>query len=111
MKISLIAVVSLISVLFLSGLLKSSAQDSPKTIDRWIDYPFDSSQPVGSAKNPAVILPATTAALLGDLPAARRAEEFVIVPVSELKKVSDEPLTRMVIYPVIKHLPGVKSFD
>ncbi len=84
---------------------------SSRQVTDLLDYPFESSAPVGSAKNPAVILPAATAALLGDLPAARRIGDKLLVPIAELQKIANQPLVGTLLAPVKSQLTPAKSFD
>jgi uncharacterized protein YycO len=80
-------------------------------IDRWLDFDFDPNASMGSAKNPAVILPATMATLFGDLPAARRAGDVLLMPAAEFQKIANQPLTQILLAPVLSQLTNVKSFD
>ena len=58
-------------------------------------FRFDSNAPVGSAQNPAVIIPAASG-LLVDLPVAKRTGDLLLVPVAELQKVANQPLARVI---------------
>jgi uncharacterized protein YycO len=96
------------------GLTHAETSQSPelfRKIPQLLEFPFESSEPIGSAKNPAVILPASTAALLGDLPAARRAGNLLLVPVAELQKAANQPLIGSVLTPIINRVTKAKSFD
>ncbi|HLE63427.1 MAG TPA: hypothetical protein VI750_09815, partial [Pyrinomonadaceae bacterium] len=73
-------------------------------------FRFDSNAPVGSAQNPAVIIPAASG-LLVDLPVAKRTGDLLLVPVAELQKVADQPIARTLLAPILNQLGNVKSFD
>lgn len=73
-------------------------------------YPFDSTAPLGSAQNPAVIIPAASAMLV-DLPVAKRTGDLLLIPVAELQKVANQPFARTLLAPILSQLTNVKSFD
>lgn len=89
----------------------TQSPETLKKISQLLDYPFEANEPIGSAKNPAVILPASTAALVGDLPAARRTGNLLLVPVAELQKVATQPLVGSLLSPIISRVTNAKSFD
>lgn len=109
--IALLACMGLIALADIRSASPLHIQGPSKTIDRWLDYDFDSGEPMGSAKNPAVILPAATAALFGDLPAARRAGDMLLIPVAEFQKAANQPFAQALLAPVLSQLTNVKSFD
>jgi uncharacterized protein YycO len=82
-----------------------------RQIDNWLDYQFDPSAAMGSAKNPAVVLPAELASLLGNLSGSKRVGETVFVPAAELKKATELPFASTLLAPVLSQLSNVKSFD
>src|SRR5215510_9567972 len=75
-----------------------------RTIEQWLDYPFDPSAPIGNAKNPAVLLPTELAALVAKLTNAKRIGETVLVSAAELKKAADLPFARTMLAPVLSKL-------
>jgi uncharacterized protein YycO len=91
--------------------LMPQSPGGPKEIDQLFDFPFLSNEPMGSAKNPAVILPAATAALVGDLPAARRVGDLILVPIAELQKAANQPLVGSLFAPVMSQLTNARGFD
>lgn len=82
-----------------------------RQIDQWLDYDFDQAAPMGSAKNPAIILPAEMATLLGNLPGAKRLGETVFIPAAEFKKAAAMPFAGIMLSPILSQLTNVKSFD
>ncbi|HKZ81246.1 MAG TPA: YiiX/YebB-like N1pC/P60 family cysteine hydrolase [Pyrinomonadaceae bacterium] len=89
----------------------SSQQPGEKRmVDDLLGYPFDSGEAIGSAKNPAVILPMATAALV-DMPAAKRVGDMVLMPIADLQKLADQPFAKVLLAPVLSQLSSVKSFD
>lgn len=84
---------------------------SARQINNLLEYPFETSAPMGSVKNPAVILPAASAALIGDLPAARKVGDTLLVPIAELQKIANQPLVGSLLRPVTSQLTPAKSFD
>jgi uncharacterized protein YycO len=82
-----------------------------RQINRWLDYDFDQAAPMGSAKNPAIILPAEMSSLLGSLPGVKRQGETVFVPAAEFKKAASMPFAGAMLSPIISQLSNVKSFD
>ncbi|HKO95647.1 MAG TPA: YiiX/YebB-like N1pC/P60 family cysteine hydrolase [Pyrinomonadaceae bacterium] len=85
--------------------------EASRQVSNLLDHPFESSAPMGSPKNPAVILPAASAALLGDLPAARKIGDKLLVPIAELQKIANQPLVGSLLAPVTSQLTPAKSFD
>ncbi len=82
-----------------------------RQVEQLSEYPFDSGAPMGSAKNPAVMLPATTAALIGNLPAARRAGDLLLIPIAELQKAANQPLVGSFFAPIMSQLTNARGFD
>jgi hypothetical protein len=82
-----------------------------KKIEQWLDFNFDQNAPMGSATNPAVILPSEMATLPANLPGAKRIGDTLFIPASEFQKAANLPLTRIVLEPVLSQLTNVKSFD
>ena len=111
----------LVGAILLSGAGKGGAQSgtassanqviSSRQIDRWLDYDFDQAAPMGSAKNPAIILPAEMANLLGNLAGVKRQGEIVFIPAAEFKKAAAMPFAGAMLSPVISQLSNIKSFD
>ena len=66
---------------------------------------------MGDARNPAVILPAGLAEIIGNLPGARRNGEFVFIPAVEFQRVANQPLASLALGPVLNQITNVKSFD
>jgi Permuted papain-like amidase enzyme, YaeF/YiiX, C92 family len=85
--------------------------ESSRRIENLLDFPFDASSPMGNAKNPAVVLPAASAALLGDLPMAKRMGDKILIPVAELQRVANQPLVGSFLAPITRQLTPAKSFD
>ena len=101
-------------IIILSGLslfTSDSASAQSRTIDRWLDFAFDSSAPLGDAKNPAVILPSTIAELLGDVPGLKRSGDAVIMPAAQFQQIAKQPLVAIAVGPTLKQLSNVRSFD
>ena len=111
----------LVGAILLSGAGKGGEQSgtassanqviSSRQIDRWLDYDFDQAAPMGSAKNPAIILPAEMANLLGNLAGVKRQGEIVFIPAAEFKKAAAMPFAGAMLSPVISQLSNIKSFD
>jgi uncharacterized protein YycO len=99
----------IVGLLFLFTLECAFAQT--RSIDSWLDYKFDSTAPVGDAKNPAVILPSTIAELLGDVPGLKRNGDAVIVPAAQFQQIAKQPLAAIALGPTLNQLSNVKSFD
>jgi uncharacterized protein YycO len=89
----------------------AQAPADTKQVEQLSEYPFDSSAPMGSAKNPAVMLPATTGALIGNLPAARRAGDIILVPIAELQKAANQPFVGSLLAPIFSQLTNARGFD
>jgi uncharacterized protein YycO len=73
-------------------------------------YPFDSNAPMGSAQNPAVIIPAASAFFV-DHPVAKKTGDLLLIPVAEVQKVANQPFARTLAAPILSQLTNVKSFD
>jgi uncharacterized protein YycO len=113
----------LVGLILLSGAGKGGEQaastssanqakpSSSRQIVRWLDYDFDETAPMGSAKNPAIILPAELTNLLGNLPGVKRQGENVFIPAAEFKKAAAMPFAGAMLSPVISQLSNIKSFD
>ncbi len=82
-----------------------------RKITSWLDFKFDATAPMGDAKNPAVILPAEMASLLGDVVGSKRVGETVFVPAAEFQRVASQPLALALLAPVLNQMSNVKSFD
>lgn len=83
----------------------------PKQIEHWLDFDFDERQPMGSAQNPAVIMPGDVVPLLGTIYGAKPVGDTVFVPASELQRIANNPLAAAVLAPVFSQLTNLKSFD
>ena len=94
-----------------SNLTSGTDASQSRTINSWLDFPFDSNQPMGDARNPVVILPANLANVLGDLPAAKHFGELTLIPATEFQRATKQPLMAMLLAPFLKQLGNVKSFD
>ena len=57
------------------------------------------------------ILPVIARALLGDLPAARRTGDLLLIPVAEFQKAANQPFAKALLAPILSELTNVKSFD
>jgi len=100
-----------LTALIASGQISAQQTSDQRQIDNWLNYQFDPNSPMGSAKNPAVILPSELAGLLGNLSGSKRVGETVFVPAAELKKASELPFASTLLAPVLSQLSNVKSFD
>lgn len=103
-------------VLAISALLIARASVTPanaqaRTIDSWLEFKFDAGAPMGDARNPAVILPAGLAEIIGNLPGAKRNGEFVFIPAVEFQRIANQPLASLALGPVLNQITNVKSFD
>ena len=82
-----------------------------RTIDSWIDFKFEASASMGDARNPAIILSAEFAALLGNVPGAKKNGNAVFVPAAEFQRAAKQPLAAVVLGPLLRQVSNVKSFD
>lgn len=89
---------------------RSQQTGEKRTVDDVLAYPFDPAAAMGSAKNPAVILPMATAAIV-DLPTAKRAGDMLLIPIADLQSLANQPFAKVLLAPVLGRLSGVKSFD
>jgi uncharacterized protein YycO len=102
---------------FLTGPTSQTAentQQSPpgkRQVDDWLDYDFDPEAALGSAKNPAVLLPSELTSLLPSLPGTKRQGDVSIVPAAELKQAANLPFAKTMLAPILNRLSSVKSFD
>ncbi|HUE83977.1 MAG TPA: YiiX/YebB-like N1pC/P60 family cysteine hydrolase [Pyrinomonadaceae bacterium] len=100
-------------VLLSPGALSKNNSQGPgqRQIDVWLDYDFDPRAPMGSPKNPAIVLTREMALVVGDLPGSRRQGNVVFVPAAELKRAVNVPLAGALLAPVVNQLSNIKSFD
>jgi uncharacterized protein YycO len=95
---------------------QSANQTRPlvRQIQRWLDYRFDATAPLGDAKNPAVIVPLEmfqAAKLLGSWPGAKQVGDTMFIPAAELQKAINDPLVRALLSPILNQKSNIKSFD
>ncbi len=90
---------------------KPTSQSHTRRLDSWLDFDFDATSPMGSAKNPAVILPPNLAALLGNPAGAKRVGDMMFIPAAEFQKAANQPMAAILLTPVLGQLSNVKSFD
>ena len=111
----LIALLAFASDGRVTSLAHNSVDPTPQTQSRkmnsWLDFDFDAKAQMGDAKNPAVILPAEMAALLGDVVGSKQVGETVFVPAAEFQRVASQPLALALLAPVPNQMSNVKSFD
>lgn len=98
------------------GLCGVSANLTPaggqtRTIDAWLEFKFDASAPMGDARNPAVILPATFANVMALFPGAKRSGDVIFVSAVDFQRVANHPLASIALAPVLSQLSNIKSFD
>lgn len=96
--------------------VQSANQTRPpvQQIQRWLDYRFDATAPLGDAKNPAVIVPLAmfqAANLLGSLPGAKQVGDTMFIPAAELQKAIKQPFAQTLLSPILNQKSNIKSFD
>lgn len=91
--------------------LESSHQAQTRKIDSWLDFSFDANAPMGDAKNPAVILPASAPTMFAEIAGAKRIGELLVVPAAGFQKVVKQPLMGNLFGATFGRLSNVKSFD
>ena len=90
-------------------IVKADAQS--RTIRSWLDFAFDADAPIGSEKNPAVIVPAEFANLFTAVSGAKRIGDTILIPAVEFQKLVREPLASVLLGHFLDNLNNVKSFD
>ena len=101
-----------VAVLHVQGDNNRRLQQSSDTqeVRDLLAYPFDSNAPMGSAQNPAVIIPAASAFFV-DHPVAKKTGDLLLIPIAEVQKVANQPFARTLVAPILGRLTNVKSFD
>jgi uncharacterized protein YycO len=94
-----------------SNSASSSSQSRTRRIKSWLDFKFDAGAPMGSGKNPAVMLPREFAAIVPDMKGAQRLGEVFVISAADLQQAANQPLAGVLLTPMLGQVANVKSFD